>query len=119
MVIGDFKRKFFDFSKISLFYKTTLSEGNSPFGFDQSTDNNTIEFNLKQQLFGPITFDYKTEYNLDINSPSYKDFFNTKYDLTWNRRAYSVSIFYNQATEAGGLNFKINSFNFDGYGKNF
>ena len=119
LVIGDFKRKIFDFSKISLFYKTTLSEGNSPFGFDQSTDNNTIEFNLKQQLFGPITFDYKTEYNLDINSPSYKEFFNTKYDLTWNRRAYSVSIFYNQATDAGGLNFKINSFNFDGYGKNF
>ena len=70
--------KIFDFSKISLFYKTILSEGNRPFGFDQSADINAIEFKVKQQLFGPITFDYKTYYNLDIDSPYYKEFFNTK-----------------------------------------
>ena len=49
----------------------------------------------------------------------YKKFFNNQYDLTWNRRAYSISINYNHETKAGGLNFKINSFNFDGYGENF
>ena len=119
LTLGNFKKDLFDFSKVSLYHKTTLSNGNSPFGFDQSADNHTIEFNIKQQLFGPLTFDYKTEYNLDVNSPNYKKFFNTKYDLTWNRRAYTVGIFYNYEAKAGGLNFKINSFNFDGYGKNF
>ena len=99
--------------------KTTFANGNSPFGFDQSTDNDTVELNLKQQIFGPVTIDYKTEYNLDSNSENYKKFFNNKYELTWNRRAYSLGIFYNDESKAGGLNFKINSFKFDGYGENF
>ena len=119
MILGNFKKDLFDFSKFSFYYKTTLSNGKSPFGFDQSADNHAIELNIKQQLFGPLTFDYKTEYNLDINSPNYKKSFNTKYDLTWNRRAYTVGIFYNPESQAGGINFKVNSFNFDGYGKNF
>tara|TARA_A100001011_G_scaffold400743_1_gene518210 strand:+ start:740 stop:2833 length:2094 start_codon:yes stop_codon:yes gene_type:complete len=119
LILGNFKKKVLDFTKIGIFQKTTLANGKSPFGFDQSTDNNAIEFYLKQQLVGPLTIDYKTEYNLDVNSPNYKKFFNTRYDLTWNRRAYSVSIYYNDETNAGGFNFKINSFNFDGYGENF
>ncbi len=119
LILGNFKKDLFDFSKFSFYYKTTLSNGKSPFGFDQSADNHAIELNIKQQLFGPLTFDYKTEYNLDINSPNYKKSFNTKYDLTWNRRAYTVGIFYNPESQAGGINFKVNSFNFDGYGKNF
>ena len=119
LTLGNFKKKIFDYTKISVYQKTTLANGESPFGFDQSSDNNTIEFNLKQQLIGPITVEYNTEYNLDINSPNYKKFFNTKYDLTFNRRAYSLGIYYNSEKNAGGLNFKINSFNFDGYGEKF
>ena len=119
LTIGNFKNKILDYTKISIYQKITLSNGNSPFGFDQSEDNNIIELNLKQQLFGPLTIDYKTEYNLDSESEKYKKFFNSKYELTWNRRAYSFGIFYNSELKAGGLNFKINSFNFDGYGENF
>ena len=119
LTLGNFQKKFFDYSKISLYHKTELSYGNSPFGFDQSADNNTIEFNIKQQLLGPLTLDFKTEYNLDSQSTKYKEFYNTKYDLTWNRRAYSIGIYYNNETKAGGFNFKINSFNFDGYGNKF
>ena len=40
-------------------------------------------------------------------------------DLSWNRRAYNFAIFYNFDTEVGGLNFKINSFNFKGLGEKF
>ena len=119
LTLGNFQKNLFDYSKISLYHKTELSYGNSPFGFDQSADQNTIEFNIKQQLFGPLTFDFKTEYNLDNKSNKYKEFYNTKYDLTWNRRAYSIGIYYNYETKAGGFNFKINSFNFEGYGNKF
>ena len=119
LIVGNFKKKLFDYSKISLYHKTELSYGNSPFGFDQSEDNNTVEFNIKQQIFGPLTFDLKTEYNLDNKSTKYKEFYNTKFDLTWNRRAYSIGIYYNHEIKAGGFNFKINSFNFDGYGNKF
>ncbi len=115
LILGNFKNSLLDYTKISIYPKITLAGGKSPFGFDQSTDNNSIEFNLKQQLIGPITLDYKTEYNFDFDSPNYKNFFNTKFDLTWNRRAYSIGLFYNNETKTGGLNFKINSFNFDGY----
>ena len=73
------QNKFLDYTKINIYQKTTLADGHSPFGFDQSADNNSLEFNLKQQLIGPITIDYKTEYNLDINSPNYKKFFNQGY----------------------------------------
>ena len=119
LILGNFKKKLLDYTKVGIFQKTTLANGESPFGFDQSIDNNTIEFYLKQQLVGPLTIDYKTEYNTDVNSPNYKKFFNTRYDLTWNRRAYSISIYYNDETNTGGFNFKINSFNFDGYGETF
>ena len=119
LTLGNFQKNLFDYSKISLYHKTELSYGNSPFGFDQSADQNTIEFNIKQQLFGPLTFDFKTEYNLDNKSNKYKEFYNTQYDLTWNRRAYSIGIYYNYETKAGGFNFKINSFNFEGYGNKF
>ena len=119
LILGNFKKKLLDYTKVGIFQKTTLSNGESPFGFDQSNDNNTIEFYLKQQLVGPLTIDYKTEYNTDVNSPNYKKFINTRYDLTWNRRAYSISIYYNDETNAGGFNFKIHSFNFDGIGNKF
>ena len=119
LILGNFKKRFIDYTKISIYKKTTLAKGNSPFGFDQSSDNNTIEFNLKQQLFGPLTLDYNSEFNLDVNSPNYNKFFNNKFDLTWNRRAYSIGINYNHETKSGGFNFKINSFNFNGYGGSF
>ena len=116
LTLGNFKNILLDYTKISVYPKITLAEGKSPFGFDQATDNTSIEFNLKQQLIGPITLDYKTEYNLDLDSPNYKNFFNTKFDLTWNRRAYSIGLFYKNESKTGGINFKIHSFNFDGYG---
>ena len=119
LTLGDFKKKILDYTNISIYQKRTFANGTSPFGFDQSADNNTVEFNIKQQIIGPLTIDYKTEYNFDVNSLKYKKFFNTKYDLTWNRRAYSIGLYYNQETKTGGLNFKINSFNFEGYGENF
>ena len=49
----------------------------------------------------------------------YKKFHDTKYELSWNRRAYNVNFYYNADAETGGINFKIYSFNFDGLGKKF
>ena len=119
LTLGNFKSKYFDYTKLSIYPKATISDGNSPFGFDQSVDNHSIELLAKQQLIGPLALELSTEYNLDVNSPKYNKFFNTKYELTWNRRAYNLGIYYNSETETGGIKFNIHSFNFDGIGDNF
>ena len=62
---------------------------------------------------------YSTEYNLDINSNNFHEFSNNKYELSWNRRAFNVGIFYNEDRKLGGINFEINGFNFYGYGEKF
>ena len=112
-------RKFLDYTKFSIYPKVKISNGQSPFGFDQSVDNAGIEINAKQQLIGALALELTTEYNLDVNSPKYKEFFNTKYQVSWNRRAYNFGIYYNSESETGGINFKIHSFNFDGLGERF
>ena len=96
-----------------------MARGESPFGFDQSSDNHAIEFNLEQQLLGPITLKSSTEYNLDINSNNYRNFYNTKFGINLNRRAYKIGLFYDEQSKSGGITFKINFFNFDGLGNKF
>lgn len=70
--MGILKKKFLDYSKLGIFSKTTISNGKSPFSFEQSNELHAVEFNLEQQLLGPITLKLTTEYNLDINSTKYK-----------------------------------------------
>ena len=119
LVFGEYKKRFLDYTKLSIFAKTTISDGNSPFGFDQSVDNHAIEIDVTQQFFGPLTIRYSTEYNLDINSTEYHQFHNQEIELAINRRAYDLALFYNFETETGGLNFIIHSFSFDGMGNKF
>lgn len=119
MRLGDFKKNYLDYTELNVLAKTTIASGNSPFAFDQSVDKHAIELALKQQLIGPLIVKYSTEYNLDINSDRYHEFSNNKYELSWNRRAYNVGIFYNEERNMGGINFQINGFNFNGYGDKF
>ena len=119
LTIGNFKKDFLDYTRIGILPKTVISKGNSPFEFDQSTDNHGIELNIKQQFIGPLALKYSTEYNLDVNSNKYKTFYNSIFEISWNRRAYNLAGYYNSETKTGGLTFKINSFNFDGHGETF
>ena len=119
IILGEFKKKYFDYSQLSLYPKFRLAEGKSPFDFDQAVDNHAIEISYKQQLVGALSFKISSDYNLDINSRKYKEFTNKIYELAWDRRAYNLSAYYNQENQSGGLSFKINSFNFGGYGNRF
>ena len=100
-----------------IYGKTEVAKGKSPFKFDQSNDENSIELMLEQQLMGPLAFKLSTEYNLDKDSSKYKKFYKKKYEIIWNRRAYNLSAYYSEDQKTGGINFKIHSFNFDGSGK--
>ncbi|MBO8217653.1 DUF3769 domain-containing protein [Prochlorococcus marinus] len=119
LTLGNLKNNFFDYTRINIFGKTTIANGESPFDFDQSVDNHAIELGIEQQLIGPLVMKYSTEYNLDIDSPKFHEFSNNKYELSWNRRAYNIGVFYNTDKQTGGVNFEINSFSFDGFNEKF
>ncbi len=119
LTLGNFKKRFLDYSKFSIFSKTTISDGKSPFSFDQSNDLHAIEFKFEQQLVGPLTMKLSTDYNLDINSDKYRELHNNKIEIGWNRRAYNLSIYYREDSQTGGINFQIHGFNFDGIGQSF
>ena len=119
LTLGKYKNKILDYTKFSFYPKITYAEGNSPFGFDQAVDNHAVEISLEQQIIGALSAQISTEYNMDVNSPKYKKFFNSRYQLNWNRRAYKILAFYNSENKSAGLNFKIYGFNFEGLGKPF
>ena len=54
LIMGNFKNKTFDYTKISLFPFYRFNSGDSVFKFDQNNDNFTLNIAFDQQLFGPI-----------------------------------------------------------------
>ena len=97
--------------------KTKITKGQTPFKFDQAKNENNLEIILEQQLMGPLSLKVSTDFNLDKDSAKYKEFYKTKYEITWNRRAYNLSAYYSEDRKTGGITFKIHGFNFDGSGK--
>ena len=96
-----------------------FNDGKSPFLFDQIVDTKVIEIGLKQRIYKPIAIKVSGEINLEDNISNDEKLINPKIELSWNRRAYNVSLNYNFDTEVGGINFNIFSFNFDGLGEKF
>ena len=62
---------------------------------------------------------FSAEISLDKKESNNDKLINPIIDIGWNRRAYSVNLFYNLDSEIGGINFKINTFNFKGTGERF
>ena len=117
--IGKFKKNLFDYTEISVLPRFKFNRGQSPFNFDQVIDNKAIELKVSQQLYGPIVVNFTTELSLNKKESNNDKFINPLIDLSWNRRAYKLNLFYNLDSEVGGINFKINTFDFRGAGKRF
>ena len=110
IIFGNFKNKFFDYTKISVlpFYK--IRGGDSLFKFDQIYDNFTLDIAFDQQLFGPIILKSNATINLDSDSKDYGDFINSKISLNWKKRSYEIGIFYQPHNESGGILFNLYGF---------
>ena len=91
----------------------------SPFIFDKVVDNQVIEFFIKQRIYKPIAIQFSGEFNLENDTSNEDKLINPAIEISWNRRAYKISLNYNFDTEAGGLRFNIFAFNFDGLGEKF
>ena len=108
-VFGDFKKKSFDYTRISLlpFYK--IKSGDSLFKFDQISDKFTLDIAFDQQLFGPLII--KNSATLKVSrAKDHVDFINSKISLNWKKRSYEFGIFYQPHNEAGGISFSLFGF---------
>ena len=110
MIIGNYKKKFFDYTyiKIQPFYK--FKSGNSIFKFDQVSDKFTMDLNFDQHLVGPWLIETKATINLDKESNHFGEFINSRIGINFKKRSYSVGVFYQPHNQAGGINFNLNGF---------
>ena len=110
LIFGNFKNKYFDYTRVSLlpFYK--IKDGDSMFKFDQISDKFILDIDFDQQLFGPLILRSKVTLNLDNNSNDYGDFIKSKVSLDWKKRSYEFGVFYQPHNESGGINFTLFGF---------
>ncbi len=107
---GNFKKKYFDYTRISLFPFYRLKSGESAFKYDQVSDQFTLNISLDQQLYGPLLLKTYSTINLDSNADNYLDFINSKISLSLKRRSYELGLFYQPHNQSGGISFTLHGF---------
>jgi len=109
-IMGNFKNKTFDYTRISLlpFYK--FNSGESVFKFDQNDEDLTLDISFDQQLYGPIILKSFGILNLTNDSNDYGEFIDSKISLNWKKRSYEFGIFYQPHNQAGGISFSLYGF---------
>ena len=109
-VIGNYKKDFFDYTRLSIlpFYK--FKSGKSIFKFDQVSENFTVDLNFDQHLIGSWLIETQGTLNLDKDSDDYGEFIYSRIGMNFKKRTYSFGIFYQPHDQAGGINFTLNGF---------
>ena len=110
LILGNFKNKTFDYTRLSLFPFYKFSSGESVFKFDQNDDKYTLNIALDQQLFGPLILKSIGTLNLTNDSDDYGEFINSKISLNWKKRSYEFGLFYQPHNQAGGISFSLFGF---------
>ena len=110
IIFGDFKKKMFDYTRISFmpFYKA--NSGESVFKFDQNYDDFTLNIVFDQQLYGPVILKTNGILNLTSDSDDYGEFVDSKISLNWKKRSYEFGIFYQPHNQSGGIFFELYGF---------
>ncbi len=119
LTLGSFSRSYLDYTKLSITGGATYKSGESPFAFDQVIDLRTIGIGFEQQIVGPIVLKSGLEFNIDPSSKYYGETVNSNIELSWQRRSYDASLYYNPYSGVGGVRFRLNDFNFGGTGVPF
>ncbi len=111
LIMGNFKNKTFDYTRLSLFPFYKFKSGESVFKFDQIYDSFTLNIAFDQQLFGPVILKSIGTLNLTSDSDDYGEFIDSKISLNWKKRSYEFGIFYQPHNRAGGISFSLFGFN--------
>ena len=110
LILGDFRNKTFDYTRLSFFPFYKFKSGESLFKFDQISDKFTLNIGFDQQIFGPIIVKSNGTLNLDSDSNDYGKFINSKISLNWKKRSYEFGIFYQPHNQSGGISFSLFGF---------
>ncbi len=110
LILGDFKNKNFDYTRISIFPFYKFKSGDSVFKFDQNYDKFTLDIAFDQQFFGPVVLKSNGTLNLTSDSEDYGEFINSKISLNWKKRSYEFGIFYQPHNQSGGISFGLFGF---------
>ncbi len=110
LILGNFKKNTFDYTRITIFPFYKFKSGDSVFKFDQISDKFTLDIGFDQQIFGPIILKNNGTINLDGDSNDYGKFINSKISLNWKKRSYEFGIFYQPHNQAGGISFELFGF---------
>ena len=110
ILIGNFKKDFFDYTRLSVIPNYKFKSGKSIFKFDHVTEKFTLALNFDQQLIGPFLIETQGILNLDKDSNDYGEFIYSKIGMNFKKRSYSFGIFYQPHDQAGGINFILNGF---------
>ena len=110
LILGNFKNKNFDYTRISLFPFYKIDSGESVFKFDQNYEDFILYISVDQQLFGPVILKSTGTLNLTDNSDDYGEFIDSKISLNWKKRSYEFGIFYQPHNQAGGISFQLFGF---------
>ena len=110
MILGNFKNKIFDYTRLYLFPLYKLKRGESVFKFDHNYDKFTLNIGLDQQLFGPVILKSVGTLNLTDDSDDYGEFIDSKVSLNWKKRSYEFGVFYQPHSQAGGISFSLYGF---------
>ena len=110
LILGNFKDKTFDYTRLSFFPFYKLDSGKSVFKFDHNYEKFTLNIAFDQQLFGPVVLKSFGILNLTNDSDDYGEFIDSKISLNWKKRSYEFGIFYQPHNQAGGISFELFGF---------
>ncbi len=110
LILGNFKDRTFDYTRLSLFPFYKFDSGKSVFKFDHNYEKFTLNIAFDQQLFGPVIIKSFGTLNLTNDSDDYGEFIDSKISLNWKKRSYEFGIFYQPHNQAGGISFELFGF---------
>ena len=116
LTLGRFSRSYLDYSQLSIGGSVSVVDRLSPYAFDRAVDLGILHASLKQQIVGPLVLSLDLSYNIDKGSENYGQRVDSLLQLQWQRRAYELSAFYAPERKFGGLQIRLNDFDWRGNG---
>jgi len=119
VTVGHFSRPSFDYTRLSIGSSVSFVEQRSRFNFDRAVDLSLLYVSWTQHLTGPLLLSTSISYNIDGRSERYSKIVDSTFELRWQRRAYNLGLFYSPERKLGGLQIRINGFDWRGTGTPF